>query len=224
MGVNAYSPDSNLAYGPIREHGDSRHAESFDTLLDLNRQTIALLVNVAGTPLNDRVWLRWQMVGSELARLDTTQREDLARCRFSLVDPGFREITRWSRTDHAEPAQEELPFSPIRLQTRLDHLAHAAYLFAWHLVRSDVIAARLVFAMDSASTSLMTQVTLTDIRRVAQEQVRNGRVRPRWHNRPDNWSRLIHMAQSSRRDSFTNVTTRGLHLFLQELLTDKHGA
>lgn len=223
MGVNPYSPESNLASAPFGEHDSPRHPQSFASLFDLNRQTIALLVDVAATPLSDRIWSGWRTLGNELGRLDATRREDLARCPFSLVEAGLREAPRWSRADHVEPAQGELPFSPILLQTRLDHLAHAACLLAWHLVRSDVIAARLVFAMNSASTSLMAQVTLTDIRRIAQEQVYNGRVRPRWHNRPDIWTRLIHTARSSNRDNFANVTTRGLQLFLQELLADEHG-
>ncbi len=222
MGVNPYSPESNLACTPFGEHDSPRHSQAFASLFDLNRQTIALLVDVAATPLSDRIWSGWQTLGNELGRLDATRREDLARCPFSLVDAGLHEAPRWSQADHVEPGQGELPFSPVLLQTRLDHLAHAAYLLAWHLVRSDAIAARLVFAMNSASTSLMVQVTLTDIRRIAQEQVCNGRVRPRWHNRPDIWSRLIHTARYSNRDTFTNVTTRGLQLFLQELLADEH--
>lgn len=223
MGVNPYSPNSTLAGAPFGEHDHSRHPQSFASLFDLNRQTVALLVDIATTPQSNRIWLGWRTLGNELARLDATQREDLAHCPFSLVDAGLREAPQWSQADHIEPAQGELPFSPTLLQTRLDHLAHAAWLLAWHLVRTDVIAARLVFAMDSASTSLMAQVTLTDIRRIAQEQVCNGRVRPRWHNRPDIWSRLIHTARSSHRDTFANVTTRGLQLFLQEMLADEHG-
>src|SRR5688500_18881894 len=153
MGVNPYSPNSNLTCAPFGSHGDPRHTESFASLFDLNRQIIALLVDVAATPLSDRIWLAWRTVGIELGRLDSTQREDLARCPFSLVDAGLREPPRWSRDDHVEPGQGELPFSPVLLQTRLDHLAHAAWLLAWHLVRSDAIAARLAFAMDSASTT-----------------------------------------------------------------------
>ena len=224
MGANPYSPESNLACTRGGEQDGPRHPKSFASLLDLNRQTIALLVDIAATPLSDRIWSPWRTLDHELGRLDVTRREYLARCSFSLVDLSLREAPRWSPTNHVEPAQAELPFSPILLQTRLDHLAHAAYLLAWHLVRSDLIAARLVFAMNSTSNSLMAQVTLTDIRRIAQEQVCNGRVRPRWHNRPDVWSRLIHTAHSSHRDTFANVTTRGLQLFLQELLADEHGA
>jgi hypothetical protein len=222
MGVNPYSPNSNLAGAPFSEKDQSRHPQSFAPLFDLNRQTIALLVDISATPLSDRIWPGWRTLGNELGRLDATRREDLARCPFALIDAALHEAPRCSQVDRAEPHQGELPFSPILLQTRLDHLAHAAWLLAWHLVRTDVIAARLVFAMDSASTSLMTQVTLTDIRRIAHEQVRNGRVRPRWHNQPDIWSRLMHTARSSQRDTFANVTTRGLQLFLQELLVDEH--
>lgn len=224
MSVNPYSPESNLACAPFGEHDDPRHPQSFAPLFDLNRQTIALLVDVAATPHSDSIWSGWPTIGTELACLDATQREDLAHCHFSLVDAGLREASRWSRTDHSDPAQGELPFSPILLQTRLDHLAHAACLLAWHLVRSDLISARLAFAMNSASISLMAQLTLTDIRRIAQDQVYNGRVRPRWHNRPDIWCRLIETARSTHRDAFDNVTTRGLQLFLQELLADEHGA
>lgn len=226
MVVNPYSSESDLVCTPVTGHDDPRHPRSFASLFDLNRQTITLLADVAATPLSDRNWSGWRRLGSELAPLNATQREDLARCPFSLLDAGLCDVPRRTYADDVskESGQAELLFSPISLQTRLDHLAHAACLFAWHLARSDVIAARLVFAMNSASTSLMAQVTLTDIRRIAQEQVCNGRVRPRWHNRPDIWSRLVHTVRSSDRDTFANVTTRGLQLFLQELLADKHSA
>ena len=221
MGANPYSPSTNLACTHLGEHVDPRHLQSFASLFDLNRQIIELLVDVAARPRSERIWASWRTAGDEVARLDAAQREELAHCPFSLVDAGLREVRGWSRADHIEPVQGELPFSPILLQNRLDHLAHAAWLLAWHLVRSDMIAARLLFALNSASTFLMTQVTLTDIRRIAQEQVRNGRVRPRWHDRPDVWSRLIHTARSSPSDTFDSVTTRGLQLFLQEFLGDE---
>jgi hypothetical protein len=226
MGEDPYSPESNLVCKPSGGHDGQQHSQAFASLFDLNRQTLALLVEAATTAQSDRSWSGWRTIGSQLAQLDATQRESLALCPFSLLDAGLRDALRHSRTDRAryEPAQGELPFSPILLQTQLDHLAHAAYLFAWHLVRSDVIAARLVFAMNSASTSLMTQVTLSDIRGIAQGQVRNGRVRPRWHNRPDTWFRLINMARSPHHDDFATVATRGLQLFLQELIGDEHGS
>lgn len=224
MGVNPYSPSTNLACPHLGEHDDPRHLQSFASLFDLNRQIIALLVDVAATPRTKDIWAGWRTLGNEVSRLDAMQREELAHCPFSLVDAGLRDVPRWSRADHIGPAQGELPFSPILLQTRLDHLAHAAWLLAWHLVRSDMIAARLVFALKSASASFITQVTLSDIRRIAHEQVRNGRVRPRWHDRPDIWSRLIETARSSHSDTFDGVTTRGLQLFLQEFLADERDA
>ena len=225
MGVDPYSPESNFIGRPPNGHDGPRHPQAFASLFDINRQTISLLMHVGATPATDRSWSGWRTLGNELAQLNATQRESLARCPFSLIDAGLRDTPRYSRTEPVpdEPAQGELPFSPILLQTRLDHLAQAAYLFAWHLVRSDVITARLVFAMNSASASLMAQVTLTDIRAIAQEQVRNGRVRPRWQNRPDAWFRLINMARSPPRDDFATVTTRGLQLFLQEVIGEEDG-
>jgi len=225
MGKDPYSPEPNLVCTLPGRHDGLHHSQAFASLFDLNRQTIALLLDVASSAQSNRSWSGWRTIGNQLAQLDVAQRESLALCPFSLLDAGLRDALGYSRTDRApyEPAQGELPFSPILLQTQLDHLAQAAYLFAWHLVRSDVIAARLVFAMNSESTYVMTQVTLTDIRGIAQEQVRNGRVRPRWHNRPDTWFRLIHMARSPHHDDFATVATRGLQLFLQELIGDEHG-
>jgi len=219
MSVNPYISESSLVCTPACGH---EHLQSLAPLFDLNRQTIALLVATATTPFSDRIWSGWRAIGEELTSLDATQREDLARCPFALIDAGLCDIPRWSHADQVseKSAQAELLFSPVLLQTRLDHLAHAAWLFAWHLVRSDALAARLVLAVNSASTSFMAQVTLTDVRQIAQELVRDGRVRPRWHSRPDIWFHLIHNARSSHRDDFANVTTRGLQLFLQELLAD----
>jgi hypothetical protein len=154
--------------------------------------------------------------------LDAYKRHPISRCPFSLIDVGLREVPDCAGCDSPPdgPIQGELMFSLMTPQTRLHHLAHAALLFSWHLVRSDMIAARLVFAMDSATTSFMARITLSDIRRIAQERVRNGRVGPRWHDRPGVWLRLIQTARSPQNDDFATVTTRGLQLFLQEVLTD----
>jgi len=225
MGMDPYSPEAIPARTSTCGHDGPRHRQSFASLFDINRQTIALLMDVAATPLNNRTWSGWRKLGNELVQLETSQRESLARCPFSLIDAGLGDAPDRSIANRApdEPAQGELMFSPMLPQTRLDHLAHAAILFAWHLVRSDAIAARLVFAMNSASISFMTHATLTDIRRIAQAQVRTDRVRPRWHNRPDVWFRLIHTARSPQHDDFSTVTTRGLQLFLQELVADERG-
>lgn len=221
MGESPYSSESSLT--PPGRHDVPHHSQAFASLFDINRRTIALLFDVGATAPGDRSWFGWRAIGAELSKLDAAQRESLSLCPFSLIDAGLRDLPLSARTDRApnDAAQGELPFPPILLQTRLDHLAQAAYLFAWHLVRSDLIAARLVLAMDSASTSLMMQVTLTDIREIAHEQARSGRVRPRWHKRPEAWSRLIHMARSPHHDDFATVTTRGLQLFLQELIADE---
>lgn len=224
MGADPYS-ESNLTALSASGHDGSRHPQSFASLFDINRQTIALLMDVAATPLIDRTWSGWRMLGNELVQLEAIQRESLARCPFSLIDVGLREVPDCAGCDCPPygPIQGELMFSLMTPQTRLHHLAHAALLFSWHLARSDLIAARLVFAMDSATTSFMARVTLTDIQRIAQERVRSGRVGPRWHDRPDVWLRLIHTARSPHTDDFATVTTRGLQLFLQEPITDGRG-
>ncbi|GFE87778.1 hypothetical protein GCM10011488_27320 [Steroidobacter agaridevorans] len=221
MGADPYT-ESNLPAPSANGRDGSRHPQSFASLFDINRQTIALLMDVAATPVLDRTWSGWRMLGNELMQLEANQRESLARCPFSLIDVGLREVPDCAGCDSAPdgPIQGELMFSLMTPQTRLHHLAHAALLFSWHLVRSDLIAARLVFAMDSATTSFMARVTLSDIRRIAQERVRNGCVGPRWHDRPAVWLRLIHMARSPQNDDFATVSTRGLQLFLQELVTN----
>jgi hypothetical protein len=222
MGADPCS-ESNLPALSASGNDGSRHPQSFAPLFDINRQTIALLMDVAATPLTNRTWSEWRMLGNELMQLEAIQRESLARCPFSLIDVGLREVPDCAGCDCPPdgPIQGELLFSLMTPQTRLHHLAHAALLFSWHLVRSDLIAARLVFAMDSATTSFMARITLSDIRRIALERVRTGRVGPRWHDRPAVWLRLIHTARSPQNDDFATVTTRGLQLFLQELVTDE---
>jgi hypothetical protein len=220
MSVDAYSPESAFVCPSGVRHDHPRNPQSFASLFDINRQTIALLIDAAATRWSDPAWLKWRTLGNELAQLDIPQRESLVRCPFSLIDVGLGDAPYLSTPIPMSngPTQGQLMLSQMSLQSRLDDLAHAVFLLAWHLVRSDKIAARLVFAMDSVSTSVLTQVTLTDIRWIAQDQVCNGRVHPRWHRQPEAWSRLILTARSPHCDVFANVTTRGLQLFLQELV------
>lgn len=225
MSVDANSPESHLLRPPGVGQNGPRYPQSFASLFDINRQTIALLMDAADTRSSDGIWLGWRVLGNEMAQLDADQREKLAQCRFSLIDAGLRQAPYFSHPSPVrnEPTQGQLLFSKVSLQSRLDDLAHAVFLLAWHLVRSDMIAARLVFAMDSASSSLLTQVTLTDIRRIAISQVCNGRVHPRWHRQPEAWSRLMLTARSSHDNASGDVTTRGLQLFLQELVANTQG-
>lgn len=190
--------------------GELRFPQSLAPLYELNCQTLKLLAAVQDhrSPLKDCAWLE---LAQRLTPLQAPLIESLSRCPFLLLDCGFEHPKRWL-LNPPPSATNDL------LDDELAQVTQAACWFAWHLVRNDPIAAQLMLGVGAASTKALLQLHLTDIRDVSLSLVHTKAVKPRWHDRPDVWHRLILMTQSARRAPFTSVSVRGLQLFLGELL------
>ncbi|WP_157995386.1 hypothetical protein [Peristeroidobacter soli] len=144
----------------------------------------------------------------------------IAHCPFLLLDIAFNDPTRWqiSEDDRVAMTRAVLPVATDPLQTRLENLARAACFLAWHLARNDAIAARLALGATAQTAATIARLSLPDLLQIATCEVHRGQVRPRWHDRPDVWHRLIYVARSSEYARVAPVTAHGLQFFLWDLL------
>lgn len=202
---------SNLARLP--ERADTLHySQWLEPTYDLNRRMLALLAEPidegaqhdfhAGTP-----------IGEVLRDIDASSREQLAHCPFLLLDASFRDVSRWTPCEHAEAAP-----SRCTAGTRVVALASATCVLSWYLLRTDRAAAMLSLGVSSECAALIERSGLTELQEVAARLVQNRWLKPRWHDRPQVWRRLIRLAQATPPKS---VAIHGLQLFLGDLLAEE---
>ena len=198
----------------------SEHAEalpfsrSLEPIYDLNRRVLALLAEHidAGTQSD----LLGTSIGYALRHIDPSIRDQIALCPFLLVDASFGDGSKWKTLEvvpeYAEAASLET--DPVR---RVLPLARATCGLSWCLVRTDPVAARLVLGVSIECAGVIARCGLTELHEVAARLVQFGGFKPRWHDRPEVWKRLIHLAQTKSR---CPVAVHGLQLFLGDLLTE----
>jgi hypothetical protein len=202
---------SNLGRLPERAEA-LPYSQWLEPIYDLNRRTLALLAEPvaegaqhdfhAGTP-----------IGDALRDIDPLNREQLALCPFLLLDASFRDGTRWTLSEHAEAA-----VSRCAGGTRVVALARATCVLSWYLLRTDQVAAMLSLGVSKECAAVITRSNLTELQEVAARLVQHRWLKPRWHDRPQVWRRLIGLAQATRPKS---VAIHGLQLLLGDLLAEE---
>jgi hypothetical protein len=183
-------------------------AHWLEPIHDLNRRMLALLA----VPMREHEQYDFHAetsIGHALRDIDAAAREQLARCPFLLIDASFNNAANWTPAEYADVAQQHHA-SPQVLA-----LARATCVLSWYLVRTDHVAAMLALGLSQQSAVVIARSGLTQLQEVAARLVEQRSFRPRWHDRPDTWRRLIRMAQASPPKS---VAIHALQLFLGDLL------
>lgn len=192
-------------------------SQSLEPIYELNRQTLALLAESIdeGGAVDD--FHAGTTVGRMLGDIDRSTRQQLALCPFLLLDASFGEPAKWKSS---EPAQDliEAAQSECGCSARVIGLAQATCALSWHLVRTDQVAATLVLGVSRECAAVIAQSGVTELQEIAARLVQHRWFKPRWHDRPDVWRQLIHLAETTPR---TPVATHGLQLFLSDLLGTK---
>lgn len=156
-------------------------------------------------------------VGQALHPLDEVARRRLVRCPFCLVDAGFRDAERWNRLP-AEPSVGS-PWTGDHQAHRVS-LARATFMTAWHLTRTDTVAAEIILGISPACAAAISKLSMQDIDLLAEQYPHW--VQPRWSHRPEIWRRLVALAQRPPPIRLSAVSTRGLQLFLGDLFFGRH--
>jgi hypothetical protein len=189
---------------------------SLDPIYDLNRRMLALLAEPSPEAGPDGDFHMGTAIGYVLRDVDASIREQLAQCPFLLLDASFTDATKWMPSH----AQERAEASPLRSESRERALAlaQATCVLSWHLLRTDRVAATLVLGVSRECAAVITQCGLTDLQEIACRFVQQRLFKPRWHDRPEVWRRLIRLAQTTPQ---TPVAIHGLQLFLGDLLGEE---
>ena len=188
------------------------YAEWLEPIYDLNRRMLELLAE----PMDDggqHDFHAGTAIGDALRDIDPSSRERLALFPFLLVDASFRDVTRWTSSEHAVAAS-----SLGTAGARVVGLARATCVLSWYLLRTDQVAATLSLGVSRECAAVIARSGLTELQEVAARLVQHRWLKPRWHDRPQVWRRLICLAQATPPKS---VAIHGLQLFLGDLLAEE---
>jgi hypothetical protein len=191
--------------------------ETLDSLLELNELGLALLAEQAavrgaadGLPLS---------AAGELWRaLEPAARRRAAACPYLLLDTGFADPQRWRRVaawqvgDAARGSYAAFFSVPGAIE-----LHRLVLTYAWHLVRTEGAAARLLLGMPAPCAQLIAQCSLRQMHVLAEAHPEW--LRPRWAAREQLWQELLAAAAAGEAGAIEQAHMRGLTLLAAELRT-----
>ena len=189
-------------------------SRSLEPIYDLNRRMLALMAEPIRESRTHDGFHMGMPLGQVLRETDPSTRQQLALCPFLLLDASFGDAAKWKPSEAVEDYAEAAP-SQADCATRVITLARATCLLSWYLLRTDPVAARLVLGVSHECAAVIAQTGLADLQHVATRLVQHRWFKPRWHDRPDAWQRLIRLARTG---PGTSAATHGLQLFLGDLL------
>ena len=188
--------------------------DTLDTLLELNELGLALLADEARTrgaaasPLLRQVGELWRM-------LDGPARHRAAACPYLLLDAGFADASRWRGCAQPQVGDSApLAYAAFFSVPAAGEVARLVFTYAWHLVRSQPGAARLLLGMPPASAALIGGYTLRQIQGLAES--RCDWLRPRWPARVQVWCDLLLAAAAGEGQALERARLRGLTLLAAE--------
>jgi len=199
--------DATLAAGWLR-------AGVLDSLIELNEMCLALLAEQAATRSGPPSGLL-QQLGELWRGLDAAARHRAATCPYLLLDAGFADPLRWQ-----VPAMRQVGdaggdrYTCYFTVPAAAEVARLVFIFAWHLARSQIAAARLLLGMPATSAALIGRYTLRQIEALAESHPEW--LRPRWPTRVQVWRELLLAASCGESTTLERARLRGLTLLAAE--------
>jgi hypothetical protein len=157
-------------------------------------------------------------VPASLVTLTPDQRTEIARCPFSLFTARFNDGAYWlgiaGNTAVHEPHP---PDGDQALHASRVSFAELGLFYAWHLARTNPLAARVVLGMTDQTLAAIEALTLTELQRLA---FANPELfTPRWPERSAFWLRLLEAIPES--SALTDIRLTGLQMLAAEMTTDQ---
>jgi len=199
--------DATLAAGWLR-------AGVLDSLFELNEMCLSLLAEQAAMRSGPPSGLL-QQLGELWRGLDAAARHRAATCPYLLLDAGFADPLRWQ-----VPATRQVGdaggdrYTCYFTVPAAAEVARLVFIFAWHLARSQIAAARLLLGMPAASAALIGHYTLRQIEALAESHPEW--LRPRWPARVQVWRELLLAASCGESTTLERARLRGLTLLAAE--------
>jgi hypothetical protein len=183
---------------------------TLESLTELNEIALALLAEQALLPGAPGALLR--EVAAAWSGLDAAARRRAAACPYLLLDAGFSERERWRAFTPGEAGRGGgAPFFSVPGTVEV---ARLTLTYAWHLTRSQSVAARLLLGIPPACGALIAALTLRQIHTLAEHHPQW--LRPRWPSHPLWWRALLSAAACGEPNVLERVRLHGLTLLAAE--------
>jgi hypothetical protein len=182
---------------------------------ELNGRLLARLVALAVRG-GATQWPILAQLRSEWRQLSPPALQRLACCPYLLLDAGFAAPARW-RAVLADRVQDAGAPPGQRDWLVSGELARRSLLLAWHLARSNPLAACIALGMHADCTGLIAAGSLQQLELIANH--RPGWVRARWDQRVDIWRQLLQAASGEPTGRLRQLQLRGLQLMAASLMT-----
>ncbi|MFI4867956.1 MAG: hypothetical protein ACHQDD_01215 [Steroidobacterales bacterium] len=149
-------------------------------------------------------------------RLDANAQRRLSACPCLLLDAGFAQSQRWDAV--ACPGVMDAGVRGGYFSGRSGvALVRRTLVFAWHLARSNRVAARVILGMNARSAERIAASRLADLEAVAE--LAPGWIVPRWERQPNVWRQLLGAACRGQPLMLRQAQLRGLQLLARAVAT-----
>jgi hypothetical protein len=178
----------------------------------INLQFLQLLSGQANPAGGEACGLRTPLVPalrSEWRRLSHQALQRLATCPYLLIDAAFAVPARW-RELLLGAVQDADPEPPGQPDPASVELVRRTMVLAWHLARSNPLAARIALGMCGECTALIAARNLHQLEAVASK--RPLWVRPRWEDQVEVWRQLLRAAADDHAERLRLLQLRGVQL------------
>jgi|KBSMisStaDraftv2_1062788.scaffolds.fasta_scaffold138471_2 hypothetical protein len=189
-------------------------SETFESLVELNRQCLELLAEQSLTqPMQGNLLLR--QVGEIWRTLDDEARRRAASCPYLLFDAGFADSARWRSVEGQYVSESTtIPYATFFTVPRASAVVRQVFIYAWYLAQSKSVSAQLLLGMPNHCTHLISAHTLTQIHELAERHPEW--MRPRWPNRVRVWRDFLLAAASGDVVALENARMHGIQLIAAE--------
>jgi hypothetical protein len=142
-------------------------------------------------------------------RLDAKARRRVSACPYLLLDAGFAQPQRWDWMA-AAGVMDATPQCGYFSGRDGVALVRRTLLLAWHLARSNRVAARVILGMSAPSADRIAASRLADLEMLAETAP--GWIVPRWEAQPNVWRQLIEAGCRGQPLLLRQAQLRGLQL------------
>jgi hypothetical protein len=158
-----------------------------------------------------------QRGSSPLANLAPAARLALARCPFSLFTARFHDGHFWAAQAQINAIRDSVPrfWNPHKISSDATAFSDLALFYAWHLVHSNPLAARVLLGMAEQTLATFKQLPLLRLQQLAVEQPQL--VTLRWPERSPFWRGLTNLAQRGIEERLTDMRLLGIQMIASEL-------
>ena len=182
-------------------------AETLESVLELNELAFGLLSEQGA----ERPAGLAAAVANVWRHLDQPARRRAAACPYLLLDAGFGDSARWHARPPGEVREAAAPFFTV--PTTLE-VARLVFTYAWHLVRTQPAAARLLLGIPAPCAAIISRWSVRQAYGFAEG--RAAWLRPRWPARPQVWQELLAAAAAGEETALQRARLHGLTLLAAE--------